>query len=113
MTEFEFHISSEPEGRRPQTRGGTVWTSSRSRWAVPSSMLRHCGEVEVESVAYIVCDALGLDASGYSFPYVARWAGGSDDLIKETAGLVIECAKSILESLVAVSDDDEEMDKAS
>jgi hypothetical protein len=74
---------------------------------------REVAEVEVESVAYIVCDALGLDASGYSFPYVARWAGGSDDLIKETAGRVIECAKSILGSLVAVSDDDEEMDKAS
>ena len=30
-------------------------------------------DVEVESVAYSVCDALGLDTSGYSFAYVARW----------------------------------------
>ena len=74
---------------------------------------REVAETEVESVAFVVCDAIGLDTGSYSFPYVARWAGGSDDLIKETAGRVIECAKSILGSLVAVSDDDEEMDKAS
>jgi hypothetical protein len=74
---------------------------------------REVAETEVESVAFVVCDAIGLATGSYSFPYVARWAGGSDDLIKETAGRVIECAKSILGSLVAVSDDDEEMDKAS
>jgi hypothetical protein len=32
---------------------------------------REIQEVEVESVAYIVCDALGLDTSDYSFAYVA------------------------------------------
>jgi hypothetical protein len=60
-----------------------------------------------------VCDALGLDTSDYSFAYVARWSSGDTELIKDTAGRVIECAKSILGSLVAVSEDDEEMDKAS
>ena len=34
---------------------------------------REIQEVEVESVAYIVCDAIGLDTSDYSFSYVARW----------------------------------------
>jgi hypothetical protein len=38
-------------------------------------------EVEVESVAYIVCDALGLDSGDYSFPYVTRWAEGSEELV--------------------------------
>jgi DNA primase len=57
---------------------------------------REVAEVEVESVAYIVCDALGLDSSDYSFPYVTRWAEGSSDLIKETAERVIGCAKHIL-----------------
>lgn len=42
-------------------------------------------EAEVESVVYIMCDALGLNSGEYSFPYVARWAEGSDDLVRETA----------------------------
>ena len=73
---------------------------------------REVAETEVESVAFVVCDAIGLDTGDYSFPYVARWAGGSEDIIKDTASRVIECAKSILGSL-PVSDDDEGMEKAS
>jgi antirestriction protein ArdC len=37
---------------------------------------REVAEVEVESVAFIVCDALGLDSGEYSFPYVT--AGPKD-----------------------------------
>ncbi len=55
--------------------------------------------MEVESVAYIVCDAIGLDSSDYSFAYVARWAEDSTDLLKETGERVIGCAKQILEGL--------------
>jgi hypothetical protein len=61
-------------------------------------------EVEVESVAYIVCSALGLDTGGYSFPYVTRWAGGSTDLLKESADRVISCAKQILGRLEPTPD---------
>lgn len=35
---------------------------------------REVAEVEVESVAYIVCNAIGLESGDYSFPYVTRWA---------------------------------------
>jgi hypothetical protein len=56
-------------------------------------------EVEVESVAFIVCDALGLDSGGYSFPYVTRWAEGSEEFVKQTAERAIGCAKRILERL--------------
>ena len=59
-------------------------------------------EVEVESVAYIVCNAIALDTSGYSFAYVARWSTGDTHLIKTTAERVIECAKQILEGLESV-----------
>jgi hypothetical protein len=45
---------------------------------------KEVAEVEVESVAYIVCDAIGLDSGDYSFAYVARWAEGSTDLLRET-----------------------------
>jgi antirestriction protein ArdC len=56
-------------------------------------------EVEVESVAYIVCDALGLDTADYSFSYVARWSDGFTELIKDTAERVVGCAKEILDGL--------------
>jgi antirestriction protein ArdC len=36
-------------------------------------------EVEAESVAYVVCGAVGLDTSQYSVAYVARWADHTDD----------------------------------
>jgi len=29
---------------------------------------------EAESVAYVVCSALGLDTGEYSFPYLASWS---------------------------------------
>jgi len=45
---------------------------------------REVAEVEVESVAYIVCDALGLDTGDYSFQYIATWSSGDVDKIKDT-----------------------------
>jgi hypothetical protein len=36
-------------------------------------------EVEAESVAYVVCGAVGLDTSEYSVAYVARWADRTSD----------------------------------
>lgn len=64
-----------------------------SEGPIPS---REVAEVEVESVAFIVCDAIGLDAGHYSFAYVTRWAEGSTDIVKETAERAIGCAKEIL-----------------
>lgn len=60
---------------------------------------RELEELEVESVAYIVCDAIGLDRSDYSFAYVARWSEGFTELVKDTAERVVECAKRILTAL--------------
>jgi antirestriction protein ArdC len=60
---------------------------------------KEVAEVEVESVAYIVCDALGLDSGDYSFAYVARWAEGDCELLKSTAQRVTECAAGVLEGL--------------
>ena len=41
-----------------------------------SLVTRSLGELEAESVAYVVCQSLGLDTSSYSFGYVANWQGG-------------------------------------
>jgi antirestriction protein ArdC len=64
---------------------------------------REIEEVEVESVAYVVCDALGLDTSDYSFAYVARWSEGLVELVKGTAERVVQCASRILKSLEIAS----------
>jgi antirestriction protein ArdC len=37
-------------------------------------------EVEAESVAFVVCHALGVDSGAYSFGYVSSWAVGDDAL---------------------------------
>ena len=41
-------------------------------------------EVQAESIAFIVCEKLGVDTSEYSFPYIASWSEGKqlDQLIK-------------------------------
>jgi antirestriction protein ArdC len=39
------------------------------------------GELEAESCAFLVCDALGLDSSQYSFAYLANWADNPRDIL--------------------------------
>jgi antirestriction protein ArdC len=42
------------------------------------------GELEAESCAFLVCDALGLDSSQYSFAYLANWADNPRDILPAT-----------------------------
>jgi len=61
----------------------------------------HCrgvAEVEAESVAYLVCGAAGLVTGEYTFPYVARWAEGNIETVRQTAERVIACARKVLRS---------------
>ena len=61
---------------------------------------RRTREVQAESVAYIVCSALGLDTADYSFGYIAGWSDGQE--IKELSGsmdVIRKTAKTILEKL--------------
>ncbi len=60
---------------------------------------RGVAEVEVESVAFVVCNAIGLETGEYSFPYVTRWAEGDVQRVKETAQRVTECASGMLARL--------------
>ena len=60
-------------------------------------------EVEAESVAYLVTQAHGLDASQYTFTYVAGWAHSAasgttsvDEIITATGKRVIAAADRIL-----------------
>jgi len=42
---------------------------------------RALAELEAESVAYVVCQSIGIDSSDYSFGHVITWAGGGDEAI--------------------------------
>jgi DNA primase len=56
-------------------------------------------EVEAESVAYMVCAAIGIDSAGYSLPYVASWSGGDVSKVAATANRVIGCAREVITQL--------------
>lgn len=59
---------------------------------------RALAELEAESVAYLVCQELGVDSSEYSFGYVATWAGGGP----EAARLVSATGTRILRGRAAI-----------
>ncbi len=56
-------------------------------------------EIEAESVAYVVTSSAGMDPSGYTFAYVAKWADGDLDKVRASAGTVTTAARAILAAL--------------
>jgi antirestriction protein ArdC len=61
---------------------------------------RALAELEAESTAYVVCQRLGLDTGGYSFGYVATWAGGGEQAIasiKASCGRIQKASTIILQ----------------
>lgn len=63
---------------------------------LPAGFTRARAEVEAESVAYVVCAAHGLATGDYTVPYVAGWADGDRDLIRDTSSRVLATAREIL-----------------
>lgn len=62
-----------------------------------SKVDRNTKEVRAESIAFIVCDRLGLDTADYTFKYVAGWAHGNDTkTLKEN----MEVIKSVSDELI-------------
>lgn len=65
---------------------------------------RTVAELEAESTAYVVCQSLGIDTSGYSFGYCASWAGGGEEAIvaiKASCQRIQKAAATILQSIEA------------
>jgi antirestriction protein ArdC len=63
---------------------------------------RALAELEAESVAYVVCHAIGVATDAYSFGYVASWAGGGDHAvaaIRASAQRIQQTANRILQSI--------------
>jgi len=42
-------------------------------------------ELEAESVAFVVCHALGIDSSDYTFGYLLHWSGGTQQALEALA----------------------------
>lgn len=58
-------------------------------------------ELEAESTAYVICTALGMDTSDYTFGYVAGWAGGAPEAlagIKASTGRIQKAATAVLKT---------------
>jgi hypothetical protein len=74
----------------------------------PTVTHRGIGEVEAESVAYIVSAAHGLDTSCDSMPYVAGWLGSRGDIrdVQATANRVVAAAHHVLSSLPTIQNGD-------
>ena len=58
-------------------------------------------ELEAESVAFIVCDGLDIQADAWSFGYVASWSGGGEAIaaIKAAGVRIQRAADRILSAL--------------
>ena len=60
---------------------------------------RSTREVQAESVAYVVCRALGLDTSNYSFGYVAGWSHDRElKALKATLDAIVRTSDKILKA---------------
>jgi len=67
-----------------------------------STQDRALAELEAESVAFVVCAALGVESDDYSFGYVTGWARGGDKAIagiKESAARIQQTADRMLAAL--------------
>ena len=72
--------------------------------ATTKDLTRGLKELEAESAAYVICTALGMDTSDYSFGYVAGWAGGGPEAIagvKESAGRIQKASTAVLKTFEA------------
>lgn len=58
-------------------------------------------EVEAESVAYVVCQRLGIDTSDYSFGYVAGWSRDKKlDELKAALGTIQTTAAELIDAIL-------------
>lgn len=53
-------------------------------------------EVEAESIAYVICDAYGVDKGPYSFGYISGWANGDKDRVRGVADKAISTSSNLL-----------------
>lgn len=59
-------------------------------------LCREDAEVEAESVAFMVCDHLGLATGDYSFGYVAGWAAKDPNAVKRSGETIMKTARALI-----------------
>lgn len=64
-------------------------------------------ETEADSIAYVICSALGLDVHEKATFYVAQWSRGDSAVLEESVAVIHTAASSILTRLEAPSADDQ------
>ncbi|RAS59487.1 uncharacterized protein DUF955 [Lentzea atacamensis] len=129
---FKYVDPATLGGANGRTDGRTVWVrndvsdAQKVKTAVHELAHKLCGhvdpdygyarhrgkaETQAESVAYIVCGALGLDTGKYSAPYVNSWAEGDVQVIQAAAETVLRVSKQILAALdpAELSDAEDEL----
>lgn len=63
---------------------------------------RRTKEVQAESVAYTVCQYIGIDTTSYSFEYVAAWSSGRDTKeLMESLDVIQKTARNIIDQIAA------------
>lgn len=61
---------------------------------------KHTREIEAESVAYVVCQHLGIETSDYSFPYVTGWSSGKElDELKASLECISKTASEMIDEV--------------
>lgn len=56
-------------------------------------------ELQAESVAYVVCHAIGIDSAEYTFGYLVGWSGGERKRFEKVLAAVHQCASEIIDKL--------------
>lgn len=59
---------------------------------------RNVKELQAESVAYIVCQHLGIETSDYSFGYVGTWMEQEEQLL-ENLKVIKNCSSYIIDRI--------------
>lgn len=124
---FKVELAAEIEGHEGangvcahDTKTLTVATADRSTAQQTKSLAHEVGhailhgsaearadrgtvELEAESTAYVVCQQLGMKTDEYSFGYVAGWAGGDAEKVREqikaSGARINQASKQITEGL--------------
>lgn len=59
-------------------------------------------EVEAESVAFVICNRLGIDTSATSFEYIAGWSKNKDlPELKNSLQIITDAAKSVSDEVLS------------
>jgi antirestriction protein ArdC len=99
-------VSSNSEAQQAKTLAHEIGHAllHDPEYLVTKDLSRGLKELEAESTAYVICTALGMDTSDYSFGYVLGWTGGAPDAIediKESTGRIQKAATAVLRNFEA------------